>query len=159
MPSSEILRLFDTFSRVRNQNIELIDSIPLDKLEVIPKGFRNNVLWNAGHLVTVQASLLYTRVGRPSPVDTKYVRYFAKGSSPEDFDNGLPPFDEVRQLLEKLIGVTQRDIPELEGMAYPEPITVSVGSMTVKSFRDALSFLPLHETYHLGMMTAMKKLL
>ena len=159
MPSEDTLKLFDTFSRIRYQCIELIDSVPADKLDIIPEGFRNNVLWNAGHLVAVQASLLYTRVGRPSPLDTKYVRYFAKGSSPEDFDNGLPPFDEVRQLLEKLIGVTQRDIPELEGLAYPEPITVSVGSMTVKSFRDALSFLPLHETYHLGMMTAMKKLL
>ena len=159
MPSKETLRLFDTFSRVRNQNIELIDSIPLDKLEVIPKGFRNNVLWNAGHLVTVQASLLYVRVGRPSPLDTKYRRYFAKGSSPEDFDNELPAFDKVRLGLEKLIGVIQRDIPELEKLAYLEPITVSVGSITLESFRDALSFMPLHETYHLGMMTAMKKLL
>jgi uncharacterized damage-inducible protein DinB len=151
--------LFDTFSRVRYQCIELIDSISGDKLDIIPDGFRNNVLWNAGHLVTVQASLLYTRVGRPSPLDTRYVRFFAKGSSPDDFDNELPPFDEVRQLLEKLIGVTQSDIPELEELAYLEPVTVSVGKMILKSFRDALSFLPLHETYHLGMMTAMKKLL
>ncbi len=58
-----------------------------------------------------------------------------------------------------MIGVTQRDIPELEKLVYPEAITVSIGSIKVRSFRDALFFLPLHETYHLGMLTAMKKLL
>ena len=34
---------------------------PLDILNKIPSGFRNNILWNIGHSVVVQQVLVYRR--------------------------------------------------------------------------------------------------
>jgi len=49
---------------------------------VIPRGLRNHLHWQAGHLVTVQASLLYLRSGLTPFLDETWFAAFAKGTAP-----------------------------------------------------------------------------
>ena len=95
MSKRELRSSFEDFVRVRKTNIALIDTVDQSALETIPLGFNNNVYWHTGHLVTVQASLLYGRAGEPLPIDERFRKYFAKGTSPKDFDKARPTFDLI----------------------------------------------------------------
>ena len=123
-----------------------------------PPGFNNNVYWHTGHLVTVQASLLYGRAGESLPIDERFRKYFAKGTSPKDFDKARPTFDLIHKLLETMIDRTAGDLEWLYQLTYPEPVTVTSGKI-LKSSADAMRFLPIHEGIHLGMLSSMLKFL
>ena len=153
-----LMRPFEDLVRFRRANIAQIDSVAKDKLLCIPAGFRNNLFWQAGHLVTTQVSLLYRRTGQPLPIPEPYFAYFGKSTSPADFDHATPAFEEVRVLLVDIMETTKRDLPVLTGLSYPQPITVTSGKI-IATFDDALEFTPLHEAYHMGIITAMIKFL
>jgi len=97
MASSNVRDYFDDFHRYRKVNIQLIDSVVPSAIMIIPEKFRNNIYWQAGHLVAVQASLLYLRTNQPVPIEEKYFTYFGKGSSPAVFDSNIPDFSEIRR--------------------------------------------------------------
>lgn len=158
MSKEETNKLFGTFVNIRQANINLIDSFPPDKIDVIPNGFRNNIYWNAGHILTVQISLFYRRLKKPLPVDDSYFKYFGKGTSPEDWDDKMPPFKVVRNQLEKITDKSFADLDRYENLIYPEPFTVT-GGIILTTFLEGLTFLAIHESYHLGAINAMKKVL
>jgi uncharacterized damage-inducible protein DinB len=158
MTTSEMVAIFERFKTLRQCTIGIIDSIPDDRLQVIPGGFRNNIHWQAGHLAAVEASLLYRRAGQDLPVPESYVAYFGKGTAPADWDDRVPPFADVRRVLQTLPEQVRRDLDALSTWRYPEVSTVSTGT-PIDSSLEALIFLPVHEAHHLGMMTAMKKFL
>jgi len=151
-------RACEQFAVIRRLNLELIDAVAADKRTVIPSGFRNHVFWHAGHLVTVQASLLYARSGLALPIDESYLRCFAKGTSPSDFDDSVPTWRTVRTCHDELVERVGQDIDLLHARPYTEPVVVSTGH-TLASALDAMEFLPIHESYHRGFLKAMLKLL
>ncbi len=158
MTDKNLTKALDDFIIMRNNNIDLINSIDISKIMLIPKGFANNIFWQAGHIVTVQVSLLYKRTNQPLPIDIKYFDYFGKGTSPENFDDDIPSFDELKKQLEKLKEYTSSNYPKLSNELYEEEITVSTGHK-LKTFGEALEFLPIHEAVHYGNMVMMRKFL
>lgn len=158
MPNDDLNKSYQNFVQIRRANIALIDSIAPALLPVIPPGFSNNIYWQAGHLVAVQSSLLYRRSNQPMPIDETWMRYFAKATSPSDFDDNIPSFELVREALESCLLSTEHDLDQLALWTYPESISVSTGHR-ISSSADAMDFLSIHEAVHLGMMTAMKKYL
>jgi uncharacterized damage-inducible protein DinB len=149
--------LFDRFARMRQQTIDLLAHLPDSTAEKIPPGFRNNLHWQAGHLVAVQASLLYRRTSQELPLPDEFFTSFAKGTSPADWNADVPSFEATRKELTTQVEVNSRDLELMESLTYPEPVTVSTGH-TLCSFLDALAFLPIHEGIHHGMIVAMLKL-
>lgn len=149
---------FEQFARLRRAAIDLIDTVPADCRTTIPDGLRNNLHWQAGHILTVQASLLYRRCGAPSPVSEDYYSTFGKGTSPADWGGQAPAFETVRAMLDMSLDQLKTDIPSMADLKYPETITVSTGDK-LSSFADALRFLPVHEAIHLGVITAMNRIL
>lgn len=156
--SIQLHSLYADFAGLRRANLGQIDGIAADKRSIIPGGFNNNIFWQAGHLVTVQASLLYRRTGQPIPLPEKYFTYFGKGTSPKTFDHDTPPYEEVRNHLEQMIAVTKADLDRMAELPYSEPVTVSTGKV-LNSFADGLLFLLVHEAYHLGSFMAFRKFL
>ena len=132
MISQDINKMFDVFVSLRKKNIELIDTVAPDKMTVIPKRLRNNILWHAGHIVVVQASLLHLRLEMPGPVPKSWLPYFAKGSSPDDWDENLPSASEVR-IRSEMIG--RRRHPS--GLA--EPSAVRSGTRLCPSIVSGIS--------------------
>ena len=158
MDTQDLHASFDQFTRLRRAAIDLLDDIPANLRTTIPAGMKNNIHWQAGHILTVQASLLYRRCGVQSPVSDDYYDAFGKGTSPADWNGQAPSFDAVRSQLDTSIDQLAVDILRMGSLQYPEPITVSTGDR-LGSFADALRFLPVHEAIHLGVITAMHRIL
>lgn len=146
------------FTIVRKKIITVVDEIDESKLMIIPDKLSNNIYWQCGHLVTTQASLLYKRTNSEIPLDDKYFNYFAKGTSPENFDNAIPPFLKIREEMEALVEYTANNLNRDADLKYPDEITVSTGHI-IDSFASALAFLAIHEAHHLGSISTLRKLL
>ena len=79
---SDLQRRMKRFELLRTANIKAIESVPIEKTEIIPPGLRNHIHWQAGHLVVVQMSLAYRRCGLQMPLTSNLSKAFGKGSSP-----------------------------------------------------------------------------
>lgn len=156
--SQTIDSMYDRFVRFRTACMVSIDAIPEDLRQTIPGGLRNNIHWQAGHLATVQASLLYLRCGVEPPLEKRWFDSFAKGTSPAGWNEFTPDFAGTRSQLELMIDRSRADLPALHGRDYVEPITVT-GNETLRTFVEALSFLTIHEALHLGTINTMRRLL
>ncbi|MEM1094586.1 MAG: DinB family protein [Bacteroidota bacterium] len=64
----------------------------------IPEGRRNNILWNAGHMVATQQILHYVFSGIEPHVSKAFIAAFRRGTSPTDWDE-QPDIDTVRAAL------------------------------------------------------------
>ncbi len=158
MADRRITEAFNDFVLIREENIALVESINKSDLMTIPTGLNNNIFWQAGHLVAVGASLLFKHINQPVMIDTDWFGYFSKGTSVNDFDDTIPSFDIINNKLHEQIKDIKSSISSCENLSYNSPVTVSTGHL-LKTFSDAISFLPYHEAYHFGSMKSIKILL
>ena len=74
---------FSVLRQNRRLFSKMLNSMPLDLLATIPKGFRNNVWWNISHVVATQQILMYRLSGIPTRVDERWVDTYMKGTLPQ----------------------------------------------------------------------------
>lgn len=153
-----LLDHFERFTLFRRANCAVIDSIPPNLRDTVPHGLRNNIHWHLGHIITVQASLLYKRCDLELPVNPAYFDWFARGTSPGDWTPETTPFEALRNDAERLLEQTRGDLDRCKDARYVKPITVT-GGVKLASFADALEFLAIHEALHFGSMNVMKRIL
>lgn len=148
---------FANLTILRNKNISLLENISQDVSHVIPEKFSNNLFWQAGHILTTQFSLLYRRSNLPIPmIDSTYLNYFSKGSSPSDFDSKIPSFLTLQKELKDSLEVVRKDLHIHASAKYDNTVVVSFG-MTLNSFHDAILALPYHESYHMNAINLLAK--
>lgn len=140
---------FSNLVFIRYKNISLLKDISQEQSLLIPDKFSNNLLWQAGHILTTQISLLYRRSNIAMPIiDDSYLGYFAKGSSPANFDSETPSFERLQAELKESIAVLENDLHLYADKQYDEPAHVSFG-MTLGSFHEAVLAIGYHESYHM----------
>ncbi len=133
-----------------------LDGLGDRTLTEIPPGFRNSILWHAGHLVVTQQLLCYGQTGRPLLVDDGMVAAFRKGTSPEDWSETPDP-DLVRRLLTELPEKLARD---WEAGSFGEFASYTTTSgVVVDSLEMTLSFNAYHEGVHAGQIMAFRRML
>ena len=148
---------FAHLSILRNKNISLLENITEKQALIIPEKFSNNLYWQAGHILTTQMSLLYRRSNLEMPlINKKYISFFAKGTSPSDFDSEIPTFKNVLHELKESLSALQNDLHNYSKAKYDVPVLVSFG-MTLHSFHDAVLAIPYHEAYHLNAINLILK--
>jgi uncharacterized damage-inducible protein DinB len=143
---------------MRQRTLAVLTEVPAAVRTVIPPGLRNNLHWQAGHIVTVQASLLYLRSGLPPFLNESYFTAFAKGTSPAVWTGEEPSYEQILTQLNSSIPLLAADITRFADTRYPAPITASTGD-TLTSFAEALRFLPIHEAIHQGAIATMVRIL
>ncbi|HHO55131.1 MAG TPA: DinB family protein [Trueperaceae bacterium] len=122
----------------------------------IPEGFGNNILWNAGHILTSQQVLHYSLGNQEIKIPKKYMLLYRKGSSPKDWQK-TPSVDELTELL--------LSTPELLEGDYKKAIFNDFNSYTtsngisLNNIEESIAFNNFHEGLHLGVMTSIRKLL
>lgn len=158
MTTEFLKKALDDLRILREKNLNLIESISQNNLTVIPDGFSNHIYWHAGHILTVQESLLYRRSNLEMHIPAAYLTYFAKGTSPADFDESIPEISDIIKHLTVSLLQIEKDILKYQNAKYDEPVLVSFG-MKLNSFADALLALPYHEAYHFGSMKLLQKFL
>lgn len=132
-----------------------LENLSLEQLFTIPKGHKNNIIWNIAHIMVTEQLLTYGLSGLDLPIDKKFVEMYGKGSTP----TGEISKDEVEEVKTQLISaVKQTEIDYKNGVfknfkEYP----TSTG-ITLKNIDDALSFNAFHEGIHLGVILSLKKI-
>lgn len=148
---------FSHLTHLRNKNISLLENVTNEESQIIPRNFSNNLFWQAGHILTTQMSLLYRRSNLEMPIiDKNYITYFAKGTSPSNFDSSIPSFSKLITELTSSLDVLSLDLHKYSEVKYSESAHVSFG-MTLHSFHDAVLAIPYHEAYHMNAINLLLK--
>lgn len=142
---------------VRNQFFNYIDNYTLEQLNTIPKGFSNNIIWNIGHCIATQQSLIYKLSDLAMNVSDEFIEAYRNGSIP----SGKTTQEEVAYIKSILFSSSekiQEDVSKNTFVNYHEYTTKSTG-FTIQNVKQAIEFNNWHEGVHLGIMLQIRKFL
>lgn len=134
---------------------KFIENHTLEQLNTIPEGFKNNIIWNIGHVVVTQQLLAYKLSGLSMMVTDEMVTKYQKGSAPQE-NISQEEVDAIKSLLFTTITKTQEDLENGLFQNYME-YTVSTANFTLKSIEDAMQFNNFHEGIHIGIIMQLRK--
>ena len=131
-----------------------LENNSLEKLNKIPDGFSNTIIWNIGHIVVVQQMLVYKLSGLPMMVSDDMVEKYKKGTKPEN-NVTQTEVDEIKDLLFSTLEQTKKDFAENVFTNYSD-FTSGVG-FHITNVQEAIEFNNYHEAIHIGIMMQIKK--
>jgi len=146
---------FETLKKSRELVLRIIKDLTIDQLNTIPKGFKNNIVWNVGHLVVTQQLLGYRLSGVNCLVSDEMINTFRKGTAPEK-PVSEEEFETIKELFFRLPVQFEEDYNAEIFKSY-DTYTTSV-NVTINSIDDAVIFNTFHEGAHLGIILQLKKL-
>ena len=135
--------------------LDLIKDMSDDQLNKIPPGFKNNIVWNMGHLIASQQNLCYIRGNLPIVVDEGYIKLFKADTKPEGIISS-DAIDTIKKLLLPTIDRLEVDYKQHLLTSF-KPFKNRYG-MELQTIEDSINYLVLHEGVHLGYVLALKKL-
>lgn len=129
------------------------EDLSLEQINRIPRGFRNNVAWNMGHMIAVMQRLCYQRSGQAPRLPEALLAPYRPGTVPEH------PVDaqEWQRIREDLIRTADWLEQDLESGLFTsyDPLVTRSG-ITLSSTREAADFLLFHEGIHQGYIAALR---
>ncbi len=135
--------------------LEGIKDLTTEQLNKVPEGFNNNIAWNLGHMVAAQQGICYKRAGLTPHISEEFYEQFRSGSKPE-----RPLSDAeiatIKELMASNIDQLQADYDQQIFGGYTTWTTRYAVEMA--NIDDAIKFLPFHEGLHLGVISALGKL-
>lgn len=145
---------FDIALNNRKILLHFLENNSVEKLNTIPDGFSNNLIWNIGHSIVVQQLLVYKLSGLPVMVSDEMVAKYRKGSKPEKIILEAE-INEMKQLLFSTLEQTKLDFSNAIFKTYSE--FTSMTGYTMTNAQAAMEFNNYHEGLHLGIMMQIKK--
>lgn len=134
---------------------KIYNNFNFDRLNSIPAGFSNNLIWNAGHVLVTMELLTYGLAGLPLPSGQDFIDRYRKGSRPHppcpDADYGV-----IGMGLQESTQRLELDLQTLDFSNF-RTYTTSYG-VTLNNIEEALNFNNMHEAMHLGTMLALRRL-
>ncbi|RYI27628.1 DinB family protein [Bacillus infantis] len=91
--------LFTQLQAYREDILLVLEGITASQAEIVPDKFRNNIRWNMGHIYLDQYLWIEALTKEKSPVPEAFRTWFGYGSTPADFTEETPSFDELKDLL------------------------------------------------------------
>lgn len=143
--------IFDSTDRLIRATLK---DLPAEAFWKQPAEGSNSIGWVIGHITQTRAGLL-TRIGEP--IETGWGDLFKRGAEKKD-PSGYPAAEEIKRagvdvnkrLRGKLEMLTEQDLEN------PFP---GLERLNVTKVSEALSFFAFHESYHVGQLGYIKKLL
>lgn len=145
---------FDIALNNRKILLHFLENNSVEKLNTIPDGFSNNLIWNIGHSIVVQQLLVYKLSSLPVMVSDEMVAKYRKGSKPEKIILEAE-INEMKQLLFSTLEQTKLDFSNAIFKTYSE--FTSMTGYTMTNAQAAMEFNNYHEGLHLGIMMQIKK--
>lgn len=148
---------FELLRIARAHYIQYLEDYSLDQLNTVPVGFKNNLIWNAAHIVATTDLLVNKLNDLPLKFDSSFIQAYTKGSAPSvAVDQAF--VDKLKLDLLHQIDWVEEDY---QSGKFPEstviPYTTSFGNV-LTDISSILTTIPLHEGIHLGVMMSIKKL-
>lgn len=144
--------ILDQMDWLRRLTLRTVKSVTENEANIIPEGFRNNILWNLGHVYFDQYLWLQYLTGEIMPYHEDYVKLFKNGTNPSQWEYD-PPSKEI--LLQQLEEQTKY-IREVFQDRLDDPFPKKSGMKTV---RHVLVRTLMHESMHLNTIKSYKKLI
>lgn len=147
---------FEILKQSRNFLLNAISNCNNTQLNHIPKGFKNNIIWNVGHLVVTQQLLCYKLSDLPCLVSEEMITKFQKGSKP------LQPISEteINEIKMLFLDLPQKFEKDYNNNLFTVYTTYKTSvNITLKNIDEAIAFNAYHEGIHLGIILQLLKLI
>ncbi len=143
--------LFNQLKSYRSEVLGVVDNVSEKEAEIVPKGFKNNIRWNLGHIYLDQYLWLQAMTKEKADVPEQFNSWFGFGTSPSDFDTETPSLEELKLLLKK----QPAQIKEVYGDRIEEEFpAIDMGMETIEQVLVRTVF---HEGMHLQAILDLKK--
>ena len=140
----------------RKNLVDLISQYNDKQVNLVPSGFKNNLIWNFGHIIVSHQTLCYKYSGLESVVPAAIIDQFKRGTGPMDSLNQ----DQINQLKMLAVETATRFKEDYQKGIFKEYQSYqSLYGVELNSIEDAMMFNNTHEGIHLGYMMAMRKVL
>jgi hypothetical protein len=126
-------------NQTRQNFLNLIQDLSNEQLNKIPEGFKNNIIWNFGHVVVTQQILCYKLSGLPMYLKNDIIDKYRKGSSASN-DVSMQELDYIEDKFKNFEN-------------YPTSYGIELTHI-----EEAVSFNNTHEGLHFGIAMSLKKL-
>lgn len=133
-----------------------LSAVSTENANKIPEGFNNNIIWNCGHVITVQQFFMYTWCGKTPVVDQEIFAQFAIGTKPEkQYDDQFIMF-----IKDELIRTSVKMDEDLKNEDFipKKPFTTSIKTELTNA-EELISFINFHEGLHIGAAISLMKFL
>lgn len=145
---------FEILNITRANVLEAIDGLTLEELNVVPPGFKNNIIWNVAHILVTQQLLCYKLSKLDMHIDNEFVDKFKIGSG-VDFEVTHEEVEAIKKQLSELPMTLIEDYNNSIFQNFSEYPTSY--NFTLNSVEDAIQFNNVHEGLHFGYIMAIKK--
>src|SRR5436190_2900616 len=105
--------------------LDFFDKYSLDQLNKVPDKFNNNIIWNIGHIIAAQQSIVYKTSNLPINISDNFFDRYKPGTKPTD-PVSQSEVDEIKSLLVSMIEQTEKDLaignlfPSTKAIPQPE---------------------------------------
>ena len=141
-------------NKIRREIIDQLTQHTLDQLLYIPVGYRNNIFWNAAHVLATQQLIHYYLSENRMLVDMEFIKTYKKGT----FGNSVANESDVEELIELLESTPMqlhKDYSSEKLNRYRSYNTFL--GVELKCIEDAIMYNNIHEAMHLGYILSLKK--
>lgn len=139
---------------IRKAFLNGIAKLSPDHMNIIPKGFNNNVAWHLGHLVASQQGICYLRSGQNIQIPEEIYEKYKPGTRPESFIEQ----EEIKRLGDLLLSLPEQFLADYQsGLFNNYQEWTSKTGFQIKNIENALPFLIFHESLHLGFSMALAR--
>jgi hypothetical protein len=141
--------------KTREYVMSLVKELSLEKLNIIPHGFNNNILWNMGHLVAAQQNICYLRGGLNPAIPEQKFANFKSGSRPEHFYQS----DEEDAVKEMLFSSLDSLVRDYQNNVFDTIVPFNTRyDVRINNIDDAIALLHFHEGLHTGIVFSIRRL-
>src|SRR5580692_4998794 len=95
-----MIRQIEAIRKGRSFLLERLKDLSNEQFNQIPEGFKNNIIWNLGHMVAVQQGICYKRAGLGFPLGNDFWESYGSGTKPE----GIVAAEGVEFIRQLLLG-------------------------------------------------------
>ena len=138
----------------RKLYLHFFDKYNLEQLNLTPPRFSNNLIWNIGHIIAAQQSIIYKTSNLPVNIPDEFFDRYKPGTRPGE-PVSQNEVDEIKSLLISLISQTETDLANGKFVSFTERKTIT--GFHLGSLQDAFVFNNYHEGLHLGYMKSIAR--
>ena len=100
--------VIQNFHNLRNGTHNLVKEMGAQRVQAIPAGASNNILWNFGHIITDGAEMLYQSNDIKSPVPETLRPLFVDGTSPSQWET-TPDINHLLEISDSFTTILVQD--------------------------------------------------
>lgn len=141
-------------NKIRREIIDELSQHTLEQLLYIPVGYRNNIFWNAAHVLATQQLIHYYLSENKMLVDMEFIKSYKKGT----IGNNTATEEDLEELIE-LLEITPNQLYKDyhgEKLSRYRRYETSMG-IELNCIEDAILYNNIHEAMHLGYILSLKR--